>query len=56
MSKGKDDEPDFTSVMILWLVLNGVLILYALGLFIYAKYYRNNETYKVFKLIHILSS
>jgi len=46
-----DSEPDFGSVMILWLVLNGVLVLYALGLFIYAKYYRNTDNFKVILFI-----
>jgi len=49
-----NDDKDLTSVMILWLVLNGVLILYAFGLFIYAKYYRKNDTNKVVKQFHNL--
>ena len=39
MEASNDNEGDAGNVLILWIVLNSILIVYAIGLFVYGKWF-----------------
>ena len=43
MEASNDNEGDAGNVLILWIVLNSILIVYAIGLFVYGKWFRPKD-------------
>ena len=38
-----NNDTDASSVLILWIVLNSILVVYAIGLFVYGKWFRPKD-------------
>ena len=43
MEASNANEGDAGNVLILWIVLNSILIVYAIGLFVYGKWFRPKD-------------